>query len=402
MWIEREIQEIWDELEREYGVLVITGSRQVGKSALLSKLYGANQLVSLDLPRLANEAQNSPELFLKNLKTPVVIDEVQYAPNLFRAIKHEVDKLQNSNSLQKAQWLLTGSEKFSLMEGVSESLAGRAGILELGTLSLRELEKWSGEVCKQAKLLQWMLEGGYPKLHAQKLNRDRFFSNLVATYLERDVKRLLNVQSLFEFDKFMRLCALRSGQLLSMSNIASDLGVSQTTIKKWISTLEASGIVDLIEPWHLNPNKRLVKTPKLYFNDTGLCLHLIGISTIEELQRSVFLGPIFETLCYGQLKRYFNNRGLKKKIYFFRTHDGEEIDFVLTQGTEHILYECKFSENPTVEKKGRNAFEKYSQGRVKQFIFLNSGRKTYCAHKNAEQEPIEYMQSCVDAGMPVA
>lgn len=393
MWIKREIERIWPVLTAENEVVVLTGSRQVGKSALLEHLYGSENLVALDLPRKAAEAQNSPELFLSGLKTPAIIDEIQYAPNLFRALKAQVDSKRVMGKIEQAQWLLTGSEKFSLMEGVSESLAGRAGVVELNTLSLRELESWSGKEASGDQLLQWLTAGGYPKLHAQELNRERFFSNLIATYLERDIRRLLNVQNLLDFDKFIRLCALRTGQLLSMSNIASDLGVSQTTIKKWLGTLQASGVIDLLEPWHLNPNKRLVKTPKLYFNDTGLCLYLMGISSPTELMRSPLLGHVFETLCYGQLKRSQANQGVREKIYFFRTHDGEEVDFVISRGSEHTLYECKFAEDPNFEERGRRAFANYSMGTIRDTVVLNSGRSSY---RNAQFD-VTFM-SCADAG----
>jgi uncharacterized protein len=374
MWIEREIKAVWDEIQSEYPVIVVTGTRQTGKSSLLEHIYGADQSISLDLPRVAIEAEQSPELFLSGLSLPAVIDEVQYAPALFRPLKHFADTVLRPNG-QKV--ILTGSERFSLMEGISESLAGRAGLLELGTLSLIELENHFEREASGVQLLEWLLSGGYPGLHANQINRDRFYSNLVSTYIERDVKRLISVQDTRDFDRFLRICALRSGQLLSMSGIASDLGVSQTTIKRWLNVLEASSIIDLIEPWHGNANKRLVKTVKLYFNDTGLCTFLAGVNSIDELKRSPLLGAYFETLCYNQLRRSFQNRGLNQKIYFFRTRDGAEVDFILPYGTEAVAYECKYSESPQIDTRGIEAFERMSGLSLRCLYVLNSGRGSY-------------------------
>ncbi len=394
MWIYRDIQRVWDELEREYSVIVITGSRQVGKTSLLEEIYGSDSLVSLDLPRIAEAAETTPEEFLGRLQFPAIIDEVQYAPSLFRPIKSLVDRVLKKSG---EKLLLTGSERFHLMEGVTESLAGRAAIIDLSTLSLNELENHFKKKAEKSQLLQWLLDGGYPALHAQVSHRQRFYSNLVATYIERDVKRQGQVQSSRDFDRFLRLCAARTGQILSMNSIASDLQVSQTTVKKWLGILVASGIVELVEPWFSNVTKRLVKRPKLYFRDTGLCSFLLGLDSVAELQRSVHLGALFENLCFNQLSAFYQNQGLLKKIFYFRTKDGAEVDFVVSKGSEVVCYECKYSENPKHNEKCLAEVERLTGLKVLSLGLLNSGREPFWVNKDKGI----YAQSVVDAGRPL-
>jgi uncharacterized protein len=357
MWIEREISKILPEVMKEQPILVLTGSRQVGKTSLLKHSVEGAEFVSLDIPKIAEEADESGQQFLARLKEPVIIDEVQYAPKLFRYLKVAAD----SSEVKSARFLLTGSEKFSLMNAVTESLAGRCSVVELQTLSHVELENWSGNISEGERLLEWILKGGYPALHARELAFERFYTNLIATYLERDVKRLSNIQNLRDFDKFLRILALRSGQMLSMNSIASDLGISQGTIKSWIGILLASNIVSLVEPWNDNPNKRLVKTPKLFFNDTGLLCALLGFSSVSDLRKTPLLGALFETHVFAQLLRSHSNTCKRFQMNYFRTHEGAEIDFVLSKGNSYELYECKWSETPDVNFKSIDAFKKYSQ-----------------------------------------
>jgi uncharacterized protein len=395
MWIKREFEEHLKQISQETPIIVLTGSRQVGKSALLEKFLSEegnlNSVVSFDLPRHAHTASANPEEFLESLKLPAVLDEIQYVPTIFRVIKHFVDERKNQS--QSTMLYLTGSEKFALMENISESLAGRASILNLETLSLKELENWSGKKAEKTQLLSWMIQGGYPALHAQNISTQRFFSSLVATYIERDVKRIANIQNTRTFDAFLQMCALRTGQLMSMNNIASDLGTSQSTISRWINILVASGIIDLVLPWNVNPNKRLVKTPKIYFNDTGLCCFLIGIQTTEELARTQLLGHLFETMCYGQLKRSYTNKGLQPRISYFRTHDGAEIDFIVQKGLSYQAYECKYAENPQYKESNFKKFSEFSNPESLQRIILNSGRTCFF-----NQEKNMHIVSCVEAG----
>ncbi len=344
MWIRREIGKVLEDLAGKRPVVLITGARQTGKTSLATHTFPKVPLVSLDLPRLAEEAEMSGEQFLHRLGSPLIIDEVQYAPSLFRFLKHAVD----SEPKQKGKYILTGSQKFQLMQGVRESLAGRISILELHSLSLKELEESEGKVAEGDQLLAWMHQGGYPELHAEKLDPERFFSDYTATYLERDVRQVLQVRDLRDFDRFLRLTALRTSQTLSLHSLASDTGVSPNTVKSWLAVLEASGVIYLLQPYYENLGKRLVKTPKLYFLDTGLACFLAGIRTFKDLRQSTMLGPMFETLVLGQIIRWFANRGSQPSLYFYRDHTGMEIDFVVPSGRRLKLYECKWAESPGV------------------------------------------------------
>jgi uncharacterized protein len=240
-------------------------------------------------------------------------------------------------------------------------------------------------------LLKWIFMGGYPDLHARNIDPNRFYSNLLATYLELDIKRLSNIQNLRDFDRFLRCLALRSGQMLSMNGVAGDLGVSQGTIKNWLNLLIASNVVTLVEPWNDNPNKRLVKTPKVYFNDTGLLCSLLGFRSPDEILRSPLLGSIFETHTFCQILRCYTNSCVKMNLNYFRTHEGAEIDFVISNGINHHLIECKWSENPSVELKGFESFKKYSNGQVASFQLVCSARG-----KRSRSGSVTFVRDSVD------
>ncbi|MBI2069251.1 MAG: ATP-binding protein [Elusimicrobia bacterium] len=348
MWIAREIEHTIKKIASQRPVLIVTGCRQAGKTSLLKQLFAKANYISLDVPAVAQEAEESGEGFLAKYSAPLVVDEVQYAPKLLRYIKKEVDRNRERSGL----YYLTGSQKFSLMQGVTESLAGRAAILELYSLSARELESFSGHRAEGNQLAQWIFKGGYPEIYARDLDPQRFFSDYLVTYLERDVRQALQVRNLRDFDRFMRLAAVRTGQLLSLNSFASDLGLSPNTIKSWLSVLEASNIIYLLEPYYRNLGKRIVKTPKLYFLDTGLACYLAGIRTTAELTQSALLGAIFETHVLGQMIRRDANRGRRSSIFFYRDHYGHEIDFVIPVGEKLKLIEAKWAESYADTPKG--------------------------------------------------
>jgi hypothetical protein len=233
------------------------------------------------------------------------------------------------------------------MAEVGESLAGRAAVLECHSLSCAEIETWSGRRAEGSVLVEHMFKGGYPELHAAGLDPERFFSDYLATYLERDVRQVLQVRSLRDFDRFMRLLAARTGQLVSAHALAGDLGVSPNTVKSWFGVLEASNIVALLPPYFRNLGKRLVKTPKLYFLDTGLAAFLVGLRSPRDLRESAMLGAFFETHVYGQIARWYANRGKAAPLFFYRDHHGHEVDFVIPVGERLKLYECKWAEDPS-------------------------------------------------------
>jgi hypothetical protein len=243
------------------------------------------------------------------------------------------------------------------MEGVTESLAGRSSVLTLHSLSAREYEAWAGRSLDRMGLVEWMLKGGYPEVYSRGLDAERFFGDYLGTYLERDVRSILGVRSLRDFDRFMRLCAARTGQLVSYAALATDLGVSPNTVKSWLSVLEASTIVCLLEPYFENLGKRLVKTSKLYFLDTGLCSYLLGARTPDDLLRSPMLGALFETHVLGQIVRHFANQGRRREVYFYRDHHGHEVDFLIPSAGRFALIECKWAESPGANQRGFSEFE---------------------------------------------
>ncbi len=340
MWIERDISNLIQKLSAERPALLLTGARQTGKSTLLSRLFPDHTSVSLDVPLTAKQASEGGQHFLDAHGTPLLIDEIQYAPELFRHIKVRIDEHRRLSGL----YIMTGSQKFSLMKGVSESLAGRVSILNLHSLSTQELLRYFKTDLSGTQILEWMVRGGYPEVYERNLDHSRFFADYVGTYIERDVRQLLNVRHIREFDQFMRLLAIRSGQIFSMSRIAMEVGVSTNTIKSWIAVLETSNIIYLLRPYYRNFGKRIIKSPKLYFLDTGLLCYLVNIQTASSLAQSPLLGAFFETYAFGQLLRRLHNQGLADEIYYFRDKDGREVDFLIPEGNRLKLYECKWSD----------------------------------------------------------
>jgi uncharacterized protein len=343
MWIERDIGEALREEVSMRPRVVVTGGRQTGKTEILANTFVDYRYVTLDLPLDAMEAEQSGETFLDKYGTPLILDEVQYAPSILRHIKARIDR----NRQAGGTYLLSGSQKFQLMQGIVESLAGRVGIVDLYTLSLNEIRNWSGLKPTRDRIMEWTVQGGYPELHAKSLPPGRFYSSLVATYLERDVRSAIQVRDLIQFNRFMQLLASRSGQLVSSNGLAGDLGVSANTIKSWMDVLEASGIIYILPPYFpRNMGKRLIKTPKVYFLDTGLLCFLLGIRDAKQLAESSLAGSIFETLVFGQILRWHSNRLLRVPLYFFRDHAGHEADFVIPEADGVRLFDAKLSTNP--------------------------------------------------------
>lgn len=303
--------------------------------------------ISLDRPSTAYRAKHSAEAFLKSLGHPSIIDEIQYAPSLFRHIKHFVDR----QSRQKLVFVLTGSQQFHLMAGVTESLAGRIALLNLHSLSSDELSSHFKWKLDQKKIKHLIFKGGYPEIWSLGQSPDEFFSNYISSYIQRDVRQIIQLKNLHDFDIFMGLLAGRAGQLLNYSKLACEVGVSSPTIKLWINVLEAGNIIFLLKPFYNNFGKRLVKARKVYFTDTGLLCHLIGFRQEEELQNSNLMGKLFENFILGQILKSQSNRGKKPNLFFYRDHSGLEIDFVRPVGEKLHLYECKWSEQPNIKPK---------------------------------------------------
>ena len=352
MWIKREISPVLKKLVQNRPAVLLTGARQTGKSSLLQKIFPHYNYVSLDWPDKASSARENSSWFLEQNKTPLIIDEIQYAPELLRFLKIQIDKKRQ----KMGQYILTGSQKFSLMKSVNESLAGRIAILDCHSLSAREI--FNSKKLTNQKVLRFMVQGGYPEVQAQNLLPERFYADYLASYLERDVRQLLNVKSLSLFNKFLKLLSLRSGQILSMNSLSNSVGVSLPTIKSWISVLETNNIVYLLKPFYNNYGKRLIKSPKLYFLDTGLLCFLAGIHDENTLAKSSLLGSFFESFCLGQLIRDFQNKGLPENLYYFRDNQGNEVDFIIPEGNKLSLYESKWSFQQTSLPKNIMKFKK--------------------------------------------
>ncbi|MEN8158342.1 MAG: ATP-binding protein [Bacteroidota bacterium] len=336
MWIERDYSNKIKEAVKTRPVVLLTGVRQAGKSSLLQRLLTDAEYVTLDRIILAEEAEENPTLFLNRFKNQVIIDEIQYAPSLFRDLKIMVDEKRNI----KGKWILTGSQQFTLMRHVGESLAGRVRILNLGTLSARELNRTI--LLKNKRDLLW--KGGYPELWAEKLDAKEFFEDYIQTYLERDLKQILNVTNLRDFRRFLSLLAIRVGQLLNYSEISKEVGVAVNTIKAWVNALEVSGLIILLPPYYNNLGKRLIKAPKLFFCDNGLLTALLNIDSLDTLEKSLHLGNIWENFVLSEhLKEGFV---AGKDIFYFRDTNGVEIDFVIEKKGEVFLVEAKHSERP--------------------------------------------------------
>ncbi len=349
MWIERDISIKLHAQISSRPTTLLTGARQTGKSSLLKKLLPDAEYVSLDRPALAAEAESNPQAFLSSFTKQVIIDEIQYAPSLFRALKVLIDE----NRQHYGRWILTGSQLFSLMRGVSESLAGRISILNLDTLTAAELRK--AQILNKNFL--WM--GGYPEIWSHpQLDRTQFFNDYVATYLQRDLRQIIAVDDLRVFDHFLRMLALRAGSLLNLAEIGRDIGVTGNTVKKWLAALEASHLIAIVEPWYVNHNKRIVKTPKIFFKDQGLLCQILGIRDEEAWLQSPLKGHLFENFVYCEIQKQLNLKNSARKVFFWRDKDNREVDFVIEDGVSLMLVESKLSENPSISMPGMEHLEK--------------------------------------------
>src|SRR6266403_2844437 len=338
MWIPREVEPRLRRSARTRPVIVLTGARQTGKTSTFRRLFPNHEFASLDLPTEAEQAEKEPNGFLHRHSPPVIIDEVQYAPGVFRYLKSAVD----ASRTRYGQFLLTSSQKFTLMNSISESLAGRADIVELETLAWAEIRA----ALPQTVLESVIVRGGFPELYANPdIDMVAFYNSDLATYLERDVRSLANVGSLRDFERFLRACALRSANLLNKADLARDVGIAPSTANHWLSMLEASGQVVLLEPWFSNRTKSIVKSPKLYMADTGLLCTLLNIRSQDALRQSPAAAAVWETFVFAQLRARERRAGRVGSLFFWRDRT-REVDFVADIGGKLELFEAKWAEVP--------------------------------------------------------
>jgi predicted AAA+ superfamily ATPase len=338
MWIPRLIEPLLQQSVQTRPVVVLTGARQTGKTALVRRLFPQFAYVSLDLPSEAVQAEREPARFLQRHPPPLVVDEVQYAPMLLRHLKRAVD----ARRAVPGQFLLTGSQPFAVMAGVTESLAGRAGVLQLSTLSYAEVRR----ALPDTSVEDMIVRGGFPELYEKpELDARGFYQSYVATYLERDLRAQLQVGSLRDFERFLRAAALRTAGLLNRSELARDVGISPSTAGQWLSVLDRSGIVTLLEPWFSNRTKSLVKAPKLHIRDTGLCAFLMGIVSRGDLMDSPLAGGLWESMVCGELQRLIETGAAPWQLMFWRDRT-KEADFLLHRAGRFRLADAKWAEHP--------------------------------------------------------
>ncbi|MDZ7813101.1 MAG: ATP-binding protein [Ideonella sp.] len=339
--IARHAEPLLRSLARSFPVLVITGPRQSGKTTLAREVFSDLPYVNLEDPDVREQAILDPRLFFRRFPDGVVLDEVQRAPVLMSYMLGVADEAVRAGRF--GRYVLTGSHQFGIMDGVTQSLAGRVGLVQLLPLSHAELRVAEEATAYEISLEQRIFEGGYPALHgpARPEQLPHWFSAYMATYLERDVRQMLNVGDLLLFQRFVCMCASRSGQTLNLNSLATDCGVSQPTARQWLTVLQASGLVALVGAFHRNFGKRLVKAPKLYFLDTGLLCHLLRLSDPSVLWAHALRGAIFETWVASEVLKHRANRGLPADLYHWRDNHGLEVDLVAEQDGHLVPVECK-------------------------------------------------------------
>ncbi len=336
----RNIENILKEASGQFRVLVLTGMRQTGKSTVLQRLFQkTHRYVSLDNPRDLKLAQEDPELFFDEYKEPLIIDEIQYAPNLLPYIKIRVDKSQS-----KGRFILTGSQQFTMMHNLRETLAGRAAIFNLLPMAITEAKSATRNYIFRG------MNGSYPELLVTPShNPERWFGSYISTYIEKDVQPVYRLEKISHFRDLLFLLAARASQALNYQSLSNDLGVSIQAVKLWISILEASQVIFLLRPYHTNLGSRIIKSPKIYFTDIGLVNYLIGNRSRSALTRGMQAGAIFENFVIQELLKHYFNRGLMPPLYYYRTNNGLEIDLIIEEKSGVIRpCEIKLTKTPNL------------------------------------------------------
>lgn len=370
MFVQRQIETALRSMLLKYPILALTGPRQSGKTTLLRNIFPDYQYISLENPDLRSFAAQDPLGFLKKYPEKVIFDEVQRIPEIFSYLQTAVDE-----SGKTGQFILSGSQNFHLMSSITQSLAGRVALLKLLPLDFREMQ--NAEILPDGwKTL--LFNGCYPAIYDRGINPSVFYSNYLQTYLDRDVRELSRVQDLRLFRNFLALCAARTGQLLNLANLANECGISQPTAKAWLSVLESSYIVFQLQPYFQNFNKRVSKTPKLYFYDTGLVCFLLNMRQMEDLDHSHgLLGTLFENLIVSEMHKQNHHQYQLKDYWFWRDAAGNEVDLLSKSGQMFDLFEVKSTQTilPALFK-GLDYFSALAEGNVKSRTLIYGGAES--------------------------
>ena len=402
MYITRTLEKHIDDLSHQFKVLLITGARQVGKSTLLKYCDKKRNYVTLDDYREREMAINEPELFLQRHKAPLIIDEIQYASNLLSYIKIAVD-----NSGEKGQYWLTGSQQFHMMKNVTESLAGRVAIIDLKGLSLKEIDcseqipflPTMDNIEKMRKtskkhdltdIYEKIWRGSYPEVNTNTdTDWETFYKSYLRTYIERDIKDLNAVKNEMDFLKFLKILAARTGQMLNYADISSEVGVSVPTIKSWVSILVSSNIVYLLQPYFSNLNKRIIKTPKIYFLDTGLCSYLTNWDNPQVLESGAMSGAIFETFVISEIIKSYVHNIKEPNIYYYRDKDKKEIDVIIEKNGKLYPIEIKKSSNP--DKSAIKHFSVIPEDKLGKGAVICLAKEDFPINNNVNAIPVSYI-----------
>lgn len=330
--IQRTIEPQLRQLAASYPVVTITGPRQSGKTTLCRKVFPGYGYVNLEAPDIRSYATDDPRGFLAAYQHGVILDEIQRVPLLLSYIQTIVDEKNIPG-----QYILTGSQQFEVMNTISQSLAGRTALLKLLPLSMAELSSLS----PPANIDSAILDGFYPRIHDQRLNPTQVMGDYFETYVERDLRQLMAIKDLSQFERFVKVCAGRVGQLLNLQSLGNDVGISHACARSWLTILEASYIVHLLHPWHANVSKRLIKSPKLYFYDVGLASYLLGLENENQVNRDPLRGNLFENLVVMEALKHLYNRGKRSNLFFYRDSNGNEVDLISEQGRTLAAIEIK-------------------------------------------------------------
>ena len=367
--IQRDITKEVVESATEYPVVTILGPRQSGKTTLVQTTFPDRPYFSLEYPDVRAAAEADPRGFLSQAEDGAILDEVQRLPALFSYIQGIVDKAR-----RPGMFILTGSHQPRLHEAISQSLAGRTAMLALWPFSLAELRRYKSDW----KAFELVVKGFFPRLHEEGLEPRRFYNGYLQTYVERDVRALINLRDLSQFQKFLTLLAGRVGQVLNFTSLSNDVGVSATTVKSWLSVLKASYVVFELPPFFANIRKRVIKSPKVYFTDVGLAAFLLGIHTEEQASRDPLRGNLYENLVIADIVKGALNRGIRPEVYFFRDSHGTEIDLLIREDGELIPVEIKSAETFSTDfLKGLERFKALGLDRVAAGAVLYNGEQRF-------------------------